>query len=287
MSYNILTKHSWRCKQPNNTQHFHEWGYRRNRIQEVLTESKADVILLQEIDTPDFEEDFAEFAASTGYGFSVQKKKGTRHTMGVATLYRKEKFRERFSESHSRVLVVGLELADAECQDIPLICVANCHLEGHPKKENERVNQIRPIFKSLRKHGVSDAARARVLVAGDFNCTSDMRACALLEEGHVERHEALSGDIVKNSVAQKAVTHDFRFSNAYSGLDFPTRVPEIGCGWSRPIDHIFYTASTMNPISIRQPISEDELNRIRDSESGFPDETNPSDHVPVAAIFQL
>jgi CCR4-NOT transcription complex subunit 6 len=144
--------------------------------------------------------ELVEFMASLGYGFAAQDRSGSRFSICNVTFYRKSKLSSTWSEGRSRALLCEFKLhpeapgadqigaeeepgsstSGRETEEGQYIHVANVHLEGHPYKSKERINQVKSLLSRTelrlkqRGIGVNDA---KLIVAGmlSISLRSDIR----------------------------------------------------------------------------------------------------------------
>ena len=120
--------------------------------------------------------------AGLGYAFTAQDRGGKRFSICNVTFYRAAKLTERWTESRSRALLSEFDLTPAApatngavlasaaaASDTTRVHVANVHLEGHPYKSRERVNQVKNVLSRLQLRldsiGV-EVDDAQLLIAG-------------------------------------------------------------------------------------------------------------------------
>lgn len=324
LSYNVL---SYKCVSPDSPAFISksseklDWTHRRERILALLKRSQADVICLQEVETPTFDEDFGDDLADFGYSYVVQKQKKknskTRapHTTGVATLFRSSKFRCAWENHRSRALLLGLrQIRSSDNEDVEhsassisdvepameeteskdnsiqedFIYVANCHLEGHPSVENIRFNQLRSLFTQLELHQKQqkkECRNGRVIVCGDFNCCKDSRVYELMSTGKLDGGctDRFYPEVV---ITEKDYSHPFAFRHAYEDLSEQYATYARSPGWST-IDFIWYSHESLDNVATREVISPLKMTELIRGGSGIPNLEQPSDHMPIAAVFQL
>jgi mRNA deadenylase 3'-5' endonuclease subunit Ccr4 len=76
-----------------------------------------------------------------------------------------------------------------------------------------------------------------------------------------------------------------QFSSAYdTSSDYPTFCK--GTHFST-IDFLWYSNSSVNCLAVREVIDEKDLLYLKRSRSGLPSYENPSDHLPIGAVFAV
>eukprot|EP00386_Alphamonas_edax_P008410 GDKI01027596.1.p1 GENE.GDKI01027596.1~~GDKI01027596.1.p1 ORF type:complete len:450 (-),score=131.93 GDKI01027596.1:384-1700(-) len=119
-SYNMLAqcyvKRPW---DPNQwagvmSRDFLQWEYRWPLIQQTCIGSNADIICLQEVELNRWEGEILPFFVTYGYSGVLQNDKNKKegHPVGVAILYRTDRFDPLIADHRSRALLVFLQLKD-------------------------------------------------------------------------------------------------------------------------------------------------------------------------------
>ena len=182
------------------------WTVRLPALRAIFEKhSSTDVFALQEVDFTRFNEDLKPMMAEFGYEGLHQwdeefaKKGAPNHPFGVATFYKKSKFREAFKEARSRSFIVGLARVDKSAvtsssltneKEEPsggknskkkggkhgkhqaIECdwfIVNVHLEANSTKNEKRLAQLSSTLFNLSTHAKINPLSARVIVLGDFN----------------------------------------------------------------------------------------------------------------------
>ena len=151
----------------------HEWKVWDRRCPAILDEiesADADIVCLQEVEFKAFDQDFKPKLAALGYSAAMQSdnKRSQKHSSGVATFWKRDKFELVVNSSRSRAMTVVLK-----DQVHRVLAVCNVHLEGHPMLSTARVKQLQ---NSLRELAMKHSHNALVVV-GDFNCQMRSSAC--------------------------------------------------------------------------------------------------------------
>jgi len=183
------------------------WEARLPQLKDLFTKhASTDVFALQEVDFFRFRDDLKPMLEAIGYAGSHQweedfaKKGAPSHPFGLATFYKRDKFRETFKEARSRTFILGLSYShrplpngdDASKGEGKAAMmkmkkkqqkkakggsadwfVVNVHLEADPKKESKRLAQLSSALFNLSVHTKINPSTARVVVLGDFNSVRD------------------------------------------------------------------------------------------------------------------
>ena len=273
-----------------------DWQYRFGVLKEHFTKSDADIICLQEIEEPSFKNEFSTFFKELGYSGIMQEKK----TIGNAIFYRDSKFKLRFTNSRSRVLLAAFTPLNSSEQEhekndtVAPLYICNAHLDGNPQKPHERFNQIKSLFAQLKKEETQgNFSIKEAIICGDFNCDHKSGIYELLTSG------ALSKDF------RNPVTHDLpytkedfeieantgislEFKSAYASLnnssepEFTFAAPNMR---RDPLDFIFFTPATLKVLAVSDPMLMINKNQVENE--GIPNDLIPSDHLPMAAVFEF
>lgn len=243
------------------------WANRVPQIVQLLQDSLADVICLQEVvlerravgkgpeewTLPAWTD---ELKGYIGVLQGLKQKEwekmaernqrvvGVKRPTGLATFYRSDGFEECAASKHgsSSGIAVFLRAKDApKGAPAPEFAVGNIHLLGDPEKAGEHTKMLTGLNKNFGR-------REHKIIAGDFN-------------GECEPG---------SSVALWAYDEGF--------WDAPT-----GTTWAEPgkvlrLDHVLYT-SGLTVRAATGSLSPEEV------ESGLPCATCPSDHTPAAVFF--
>jgi len=252
------------------------WEHRWPKILEEVKLANASVVCLQEIKQELFPEMKEAFGA-LGYE-AVSHKKMQRNSLAV---FFKQSKLVRVWEKNIRIkgfektLAVGLEY------DGRTIAVVNCHLEGHPEKSLQRIEQLEKTLSEV-KLLPHDA----VLVVGDFNAAlmegpSTAAVSSYLSQGTVPPGTTENGFAV--SVDPSLKHHGFDLTSAYGPG------PAVSCiivkqGPPALVDHIWFSHQ-LELIGVRDVFFDSEF-RYEALLRGLPNLRNPSDHLPIGAVFR-
>jgi len=245
-----------------------DWRFRKRMLHDMLSSFNADVICLQEINAPTFEEDFGHFIRQIGYGVVVQKRKGKdgRFTMVNATCFRLSKFSVEWENHRSRALILGLREKESE----EFIVIINVHLKGGPNEEDTRLSQLKSslckISKFLGSNGKS-VHTTPVVISGDFNCSSESASHQFLKKsGEYSRGHDFS-------------SFDHCFSEGNSPISFCAK------GSACCIDFIYVIKSILEVGYVLDNLPERRKSVALKTQ--LPNHFNPSDHLPVGCILKL
>ena len=131
------------------------WSHRRTLIQSRLSETKADIVCIQEADGSTFTSDFDYMMNELGYDYMLHKKFRFR----CATFYQRDKF-ICIKEAHKdRTLVTSLQWKrndehrnddDDDVDETFVLHVINCHLSGGAAPER-RLRQVNDGLEQISK----------------------------------------------------------------------------------------------------------------------------------------
>ncbi|KAF8060285.1 CCR4 [Scenedesmus sp. PABB004] len=261
-----------------------DWrAYRWPLLQEQLLSWQADVVCLQEVDVLALPE-WLEFAAAAGYAAVQQDAKGKQAV--CLTLYRAAKLQLWWSDARSRTLLAALLFTDSSGAS-QVIYVANCHLEGSPRKPAERLAQARSALASLARHQQSAGlppSECHVVFTGDLNSGRSEAVWRLLSQGwlpagYCERHLPTTA-VLPEGVED--ATQPYLLADAYAQhpLPFTRKVPAL----SSCLDWLF-VSTTMSVVALLWPLDEGDASdrRLPHSRVGLPNARHPSDHLPIGA----
>jgi len=192
------------------------------------------------------------------------------------------------------------EAGDGKVRPV-FIQVANVHLQGEPKRVQDRFSQTRSTVKSLRSThdglGWRSSGCECVVIAGDFNSDRESSPYVFLSTGEFaaeERDHWWPSEVVTTTDQ----SHDFSLDSAYRvAAQEPrfTYVPEgipaqralLGKRSVGPcIDFLFFSTPTLRPTRLLPPVeSEAQFEEIL--YKGLPNSKHGSDHLAIGALFQV
>jgi len=159
----------------------------------------------------------------------------------------------------------------------------NCHLQGGVGQEDQRCFQVRSALKEMQKHAKTTKGISCFL-CGDFNETPTFPLHTFIKEGQpnateIEKH--FKGNAF-------GYTHTLGFKDSFGHLTerpftFKWGVKDDAVYQS--IDYI-YSTPEFETQCIRLPLNQDQEAPCRET-VGLPNTWNPSDHLPVAALFKI
>lgn len=249
------------------------WETRCSRILREVLVSDADVLCFQEVDIKN-EASLRVPLEEAGYAGLLQKKDDAKHPTVNATFWKTCRLNVVSEVHRSRVFTTIF--VDEQGR---LLAVANCHLEGHPRESVARVKQLQSTLKQLqqlRHHGV--------IIVGDFNCELQTSACAsYLAFGTVLPGVIEWGVDVPCSASQ-IPGHGYELSSAYpsTGDHFSFTIRGT---WRGLLDQIWHSHRSLQVVGLRNLLENPE-HRCMILAQGLPSALNPSDHLPVGAVFK-
>ena len=176
------------------------------------------------------------------------------------------------------VAVVG----EGEDVDLPCrsVAVVNVHLQGHAYETLARVKQLSSSLRFLSNNAPEYQG---VIITGDFNCGQDSACAAYLAFGSVMAGVLEYGREVSREVTEVPPQSHSLECVAYDAcVDFT--FTSLGArSWCGLLDHIWHSPSSLRCVARRQLFTDEIRQHILTN--GLPSAVNPSDHVPVGAVF--
>lgn len=274
------------------------WPGRKQHLKLLLLSLNADIYCMQEVECSSFLEEFS-FLADEGYAFVSPRddSKGKRPGLAKCAIFYKADCLEKVWEEHrSRIVLAALRHVSTG----QLLYVASCHLEGAPWEAATRVKQMINALDALQKHQKEqqlESSKCALVIAGDFNETEDGAVCHCLHSGGLRRDFRLPR-LPEQELLKDDYEHGFKLADLYSseasalGERPPTfcAPADETCEWkAKPtfaaVDFIFYTSSTLRPVAVRRPFTEEQMAATEGQ--GIPSEWHFSDHVPIGGVFDL
>ncbi|OWA51605.1 2',5'-phosphodiesterase 12 [Hypsibius exemplaris] len=289
---------------------FMKIDYRRQLMKQELVGYNADLMCLQEVDTKHFEHHFLRYFRRHGYDGAVQRKKGA-VAEGVATFYRKDKFRlvsqhdititdamfenpvfaemaaavsgkaklkESIMERGTPAQVTVLE----DLQDPSRVLVlANTHLWYRPTFPHVRLLQMAVILGhiegvvKLTKKSLNLARDPAVLICGDFNSTSARGVHDLLRTGSISANFKEWKEFCEkeDEYVELSLQHPFRLFSACGEPAFTNFVPQFQAA----IDWIYADESALESTSVIPLPTLEEVS----ANVAIPSVVFPSDHLAI------
>lgn len=295
-SWNILAQHLF-----DSTQKWYEyvdpaapvfsWKDRFPLISKEIERSKADIICLQEVEFDAFDNDLLPFMNEGGYAGLMQndKRRGSNHGYGLATFWKRDKFRITNEIHRSRAMITFLEEKE-DSLDQKVLAVTNCHLQGSPTKSVTRVKQLQNILSDLRKQ-----RHHNLLVCGDMNCMLNHSASSTyLQFGTCKDREILEWGRPVDNAIHHIKEHSYCMHSAYTvdllekyPMDYITFVSAPNCV-THALDQIWYHADPLDSVEViglKHPFRSQQHQRDV-IKNGLPSKHNASDHLPIGCILQ-
>lgn len=267
MQYNILAEcYATLDNFPYVNPRFLEWEFRFDMIVQQILTIDADVICLQEVESDLYFERLSVILEKRGGYLSIYKKRPYHHKKDGCAIFFKEGKLEIITKTELSYNSLAKDISAGDraqtnniaigiyFQEIsPLrrrFWVINTHLFWDPKAPDVKLGQA----KMLKKFIYSQLQRSPggVIICGDFNSTPESDVCHyMLEDG--------------------------LFDSAFD-LDYPSHT-NITPGFCNCIDYIWYTIGEFNVHSAV------DLKTSLGNSVYIPDESHPSDHLPLIADF--
>lgn len=289
LTYNILSQNlaqEMLNEKKNNVQIYnsdimsknYRWNLISNYISNRIEESKANpsnnlIICLQEV-TEEWVEMFAILFASVNYGYlNVQHGRSFNGNMGVLMAYPLKLFiiksefyhigaHIQITNSTSKKILPYIPIASAKSNIAIIIAFEDKQLGGQPfvvttyhmpcAPQTPEISLIHSkiLYKKTLKFGMKIGKNIPLIIAGDFNMTSNFKAYEYL------------------STKMNCIWHDNFKHWPITNHSYVLNYEFAGC-----IDYIFYSnAKCLNVI-------------VRRVKNIIPDILEPSDHIPITAYF--
>ncbi|KAI9478022.1 MAG: Endonuclease/exonuclease/phosphatase [Benjaminiella poitrasii] len=285
------------------------WNYRKELLVSELLNYNADVICLQEMEMGQYEEFFKDHFKKMGDYDSIfypktrvkilMNEKERRAVDGCATFYKTTKFRlienelieynqkalqrpdfKQTADIYNRVMnkdnIAVFSLLEHKDSQKRLV-VANSHVHWVPSDADVKLVQVGVLMDELerftRKHSTT---LLPTVISGDFNSTPDSGVYEFFSKGLIQQGHDDFGNHSYGTYTTEGLSHPFQLKSAYSHLGelpFTNYTP----GYKGVLDYIWYTANTLDVVSLLGPIDHDYLSKV----VGFPNAHFPSDHIPI------
>ncbi|GFE55864.1 endonuclease exonuclease phosphatase family domain containing protein [Babesia ovis] len=211
MSFNCLARSLVDNKYVNNDSDVMSWNSRKFAILDVLRNSNADVVCLQEVDEEEYNNFFLQEFEKLGYGSYFKKKKSPKLD-GVCVLYKMDRFEllcnkdVEFSvhDANFDRLQVAVVLAlidkhtkavDSEKSEVrDMYIVSNTHLLFNKNRGDVKVAQLLSLLSAIKEveelclENLGDAAKDNpkpaIIMCGDFNFTPQSLMYHFLSHGY-------------------------------------------------------------------------------------------------------
>ncbi|QPG76543.1 hypothetical protein FOA43_003932 [Brettanomyces nanus] len=318
MSYNTLCQHYATQKMYRYTPSWAlAWEYRRKKLTEEISNYKAQVICLQEVETKTYEDYWSPLMEKRGYR-GVFHCKGRAKTMseknakkvdGCATFFKtdifqlvdkklidysgvvmtQDKFKKtedlfnRFANKDNVALVLVLQHVSTGSK----VIVANTHLHWDPEYNDVKTMQVAVLLDELqgmvRKYSPSreDINKLPMVICGDFNSQRDSAVYQLISQGVSKKHKDMD-DRDYGRFTSEGFNHPFHLDSAYDclgELPFTNFTP----AFTEVIDYIWYSTQPLRVKGLLGKEDSEYTNKL----IGFPTADCPSDHIPLIAEFEI
>jgi mRNA deadenylase 3'-5' endonuclease subunit Ccr4 len=271
-------------------------------VQAEVTEATPDVACFQEVRAGIFDRDLKPFFDALGYeGLMVSgshkakwdEKNAPDLRVGVATFWARDAFELVDAVHRSRTMGVVLRGTSGHS-----VAMLNVHLEGNPKAPVARLRQLQKTLRDLE----GKASHHGVVVAGDFNCLLGSSACSAflafgsVEPGVPEWGRPCPPEVVKVPPHAYMLAAAGGFRSAYD----PSCAAGMTGVWSfgdeftfcaspggpvDGLDQIWATPTSLALVARRRLFRSDE-HRTGILEGGLPSASEPSDHIPIGAVYR-
>jgi mRNA deadenylase 3'-5' endonuclease subunit Ccr4 len=170
-----------------------------------------------------------------------------------------------------------------------LVVIANTHIACAYSTPAKQLAQVAILLKQLEK--VTTATREAnggiapaVVLTGDFNSTPMSGCIQFIKNGSLEKdHADRIADEGAIAFPFETLSHSLGLRSAYeSVLGIEPAFTNVTHRFAGTLDYIFHSKA-MIPLCVRGLPS---LHECR-AEKGLPNLVHPSDHLPIAATFQL
>ena len=230
---------------------------------------------------------------SMGYDGMLQNHKHRADTQPCAnaTFWRKDKFVCVNSIHKSRTLTVGLKFIHADSKDEIDVVVINVHLEASQTSQAARAAQFASALSSISKLSSSSSSSSLssscILVSGDFNTGADS-ALHHTVRNHKIMHAHLASVYEHPSTLGSTPVQHCTFAVGTSSTTVTSK-GQVNTAARYSIDHILYTHNRLNLMSYFDMLHHHDMREYEVSPSsiGWPSMRVPSDHLPIAAVFEF
>lgn len=252
------------------------WEQRKDKLLTVIEDMDADLLSLVECDH--YEDHFKPALEAMGYESVWQKRPRKSSADGCCIAWNSSIFEKVASNSCEYVDRVCDETQRLSKDRVALLVLVRVRITGQlfvmvsthltrnpedPKQDFLRARQVGQVIQSLAMFAQEhDAMHAPVICAGDMNCTS------------FERLRGLANVVA--IMKQYPLVHPFSFDCA----DVPSGPTSVTSSRCSRIDAILYQSHMLELVDMH------ELPDLS-MKSPIPNETHPSDHLPVVAQFTM
>eukprot|EP01024_Parvocaulis_polyphysoides_P051585 TRINITY_DN50874_c0_g1_i1.p1 TRINITY_DN50874_c0_g1~~TRINITY_DN50874_c0_g1_i1.p1 ORF type:complete len:211 (-),score=19.09 TRINITY_DN50874_c0_g1_i1:207-791(-) len=166
------------------------------------------------------------------------------------------------------------------------VYIVNVHLEGHPTKGMDRINQMKSILAKMERKQTSeglDAESCNVVICGDFNSGSKGPVVEYLYRGRLPQGYT-DPEYPDVEVTKETVAHPYALKDVHDSSRFKVLCTRKSTGtWVR-IDFI-WCSRHLNVAALRRIVEQEEWKILLKTD--MPNRIHPSDHLPIAAILEI
>jgi len=292
-----------------------DWEYRKSQILREINNMASDIVLLQEVETNEFNKFFEPKLKETGYA-GVFRAKSRSRTMGEAAkkevdgcaiFYKSSKYnlvKDELIEFERLGAQFGAGSADMLNRVMPkdniaicmlleekttkeLTLVGNAHLTWDPEFKDVKVIQAAMLVSEMSKFLVANLADADkrkkcpILIGGDFNSTPDSGVFEFMTAGIIpQSHPDLKSRNYQSFGEKVGLSHKLNLKSTYTGQMPYTNYTHDFTGI---IDYIFYSADHLTPVKVLGPISPTQMKNF----DGCPNPHFASDHFSLATDLKF
>jgi len=198
--------------------------------------------------------------------------------------YNGEKFELIWSNPRSRIVIALFRMRE----NGQLFFLANCHLQGGWKNEEQRYFQLRSTLGIIMKYVQENKVdNFKCFICGDLNSSPDNVAPMLLKQGKLTEDQIVKifGEEKKDKYT---FSHNIILQDSYENLEEGRRPFSFKYGVNNDafrdrLDYIFYSSDSIELEYIRDTTTQEE--KDTEKEWGLPNLNHPSDHFPIVARF--
>lgn len=320
MSYNILCQHYATSSMYKYTPAWAlDWDYRKNVLQEEISNLKTDIICMQEVETRAYHEFWLPFMLKRGYkGIFLSKTRSktmndidSKKVDGCATFYKSNKFvllqkqnfeynsvcmgsekykktRDLFNRFMNKDNIALISFMQQQNNGEKIVII-NTHLHWDPAFNDVKALQVGILLEEVQEmikkffniSSYDEIKNFSLIICGDFNSTKENAVHQLFSTGTVQKHVDLKGrDYGK--FTDDGFKHNFKLKSAYEAIgELP--FTNFSPNFTDVIDYIWYLSLALQVKGVLGKIDEVYVNRC----IGFPNAHFPSDHIPLATKFQF
>jgi len=275
-TYNVLVQHFIDCeKYPHSNAEHVAWEFRWKLLQSALDNANADIFCLQEVEESAFQDYwFAKFR-----DLGCQAHFQAKPSWGNVVAFRSSKFSLEWIDSRSRALLVCLRMLEND----HLLFIANVHLSAKFDKTEEKMSQVKSLMKQIQNRvktlNVSSDSYS-IVVCGDFNSNPSQGVYNLFMDGFLRKEYR---DSYGNSYSNDDVILPCQFRSAHLekfSCEPKWTVSVTNHDFVDTVDYIMYSDDKIEIVDC------EEVTSARTSKH-IPNETNPSDHLPIIAELRV